>query len=201
MQVCLLLSFYLCASFYPCSISFSSFLFVRPDSNHALSGLVTGASLMYWRVEFDCWLPTPGLLKSCWGWKWCWKKSASIFCERPFCVSSTGYMETWLSKISLEEMLWLKSVSFHQTFIWSIIKQRCCCIFLNICIANALFYVNINWSISLAHFNWNFDAGIMNCWYWRWLKRIKNAQFLILAASLPTSILNYGFPLLLCKES
>ena len=52
---------------------------------------------------------------------------------------------------------------------------------------------NINWSISWAHFNWNFDARIMNCWYWRWLKRIKNAQFLILAASLPTSILNYGF--------
>ena len=52
---------------------------------------------------------------------------------------------------------------------------------------------NINWSISWAHFNWNFDARIMNYWYWRWLKRIKNAQFLILAASLPTSILNYGF--------
>ena len=52
---------------------------------------------------------------------------------------------------------------------------------------------NINWSISWAHFNSNFDAEIMNCWYWRWLKRIKNAQFLILAASLPTSILNYGF--------
>lgn len=59
--------------------------------------------------------------------------------------------------------------------------------------SKCLVLCNFNWSISWAHFNWNFDAEIMNCWYWRWLKRIKNAQFLILAASLPTSILNYGF--------
>ena len=59
--------------------------------------------------------------------------------------------------------------------------------------SKCLILCNFNWSISWAHFNWNFDARIMNYWYWRWLKRIKNAQFLILAASLPTSILNYGF--------
>ena len=105
---------------------FPLFFFVRPESNHCLV-----SSLGYpWCFEGSNlivgWL---GILKSCWCWKWCWTKSASIFCEHAFCVSSTGYMETWLNKISLEEMLWLKSFSFHQTFIWSLIKQRSCFIF------------------------------------------------------------------------
>ena len=124
-----------CAFFYPfISVPpfilvlslFPVFFFVRPESNHCLA-----SSLGYpWCFEGSNlivgWL---GLRKSWWCCKWCWTKSASIFCEHAFCVSSTGYMETWLNKISLEEMLWLKSFSFHQTFIWSLIKQRSCFIF------------------------------------------------------------------------
>ena len=38
--------------------------------------------------------------------------------------------------------------------------------------SKCLVLCNINCSVSWAHFNWDFDASIMNCWYWSWRLKI-----------------------------